>query len=170
MMPPRSHGLAPVADAHATVLVLGSLPGVQSLREQRYYAHPRNHFWWIMGKVYCIPNSLDYAGRTQALRHQRVAVWDVLGSGVRPGSLDAAIDLGSATANDFPAFLEGLPALRRIVFNGALAERLFRGRVLPSLAPAHQAIARVRVPSTSPANASVPPEAKLAAWREALTG
>ena len=170
MTPPRSHGLAPVADPQASVLVLGSLPGVQSLREQRYYAHPRNHFWWIMGKVYSFPDSLDYAGRTQALRDQGVAVWDVLGSGVRPGSLDAAIDLASATPNDFPAFLAGLPALRRIVFNGALAERLFRLRVLPTLAPAHHAIARVRLPSTSPANASVRPEAKLAAWRDALTG
>lgn len=165
---PRSTGLAPIADASARVLVLGSLPGAQSLREQRYYAHPRNHFWWVMDEVLAIPAALPYAARVQALQERGVAVWDVLASGVRPGSLDASIEVASAKANDFASFLSRLPALERILFNGAFAEGLFVKRVLPTLPPALQALTRHRLPSTSPANASVRPDAKLAAWRAAL--
>ena len=164
----RHRGLPALADPRAQVLVLGSLPGTQSLLEQRYYAHPRNHFWWIMGKVFSFPTTLDYPLRVQALHERGVAVWDVLESGIRPGSLDAAIDLKSAVANDFSGFLTQIPSLDRIVFNGAMAERLFRERVLGSLTADQQLIARARLPSTSPANASTPPAAKLAAWQAAL--
>ena len=170
MMPtPRSTGLPPIADARARVLVLGSLPGAQSLREQRYYAHPRNQFWPVVGAVFDIAPTLDYAIRTQALQDRGVAVWDVLASGVRPGSLDAAIDLATAAPNAFPDLLAGLPRLQRILFNGALADRLFLRQVLPTLSAAQLSIARIRLPSTSPANASVSAADKLAAWRDALT-
>ncbi|MFY2763507.1 DNA-deoxyinosine glycosylase [Arenimonas sp. MALMAid1274] len=160
--------MPPIADARARVLVLGSLPGVQSLREQRYYAHPRNHFWWVMDQVFAIPVALPYAARVQELQSHGVAVWDVLASGVRQGSLDSAIELASARVNDFPALLDALPRLQRIVFNGALAEALFQRHVVPTLPTDLAALPRLRLPSTSPANASVPADQKLARWRQAL--
>ena len=121
-----------------------------------------------MAEVFSIPTTLDYPTRLQALRDHGIAVWDVLASGVRPGSLDASIDLATGKPNDFPAFFDQLPQLRHIVFNGALAETLFTRRVLPTMSPEHQSLARLRLPSTSPANASVPPAVKLAIWRAAL--
>ena len=161
-------GLSPVATADCKTLVLGSLPGAESLRLQQYYAHPLNYFWKLMGEVCGFSPALPYPQRASALLGQQVALWDVLASGRRPGSLDSAIDLHTAEINAFDSFLQGLPALKRIVFNGALAERLFVQRVLPGLSSSQQAIARLRLPSTSPANASVSRIDKLSTWRAAL--
>ncbi len=160
----RSVGLAPVADAGCRILVLGSLPGAESLRLQQYYAHPRNCFWEVVGEVCGFSALLPYPQRLCALLACKVAVWDVLASGHRPGSLDSAIDLLTAEVNPFPSFLRTLPGLKRIVFNGAVAERLYVQRVLPGLSPPQQGIARLRLPSTSPANASVPRRDKFNAW------
>ena len=165
---PISTGLPPVAAPGCRVLILGSLPGAESLRLEQYYAHPRNSFWELMASVFGFAAALPYPQRLQALLARNVAVWDVLASGHRPGSLDSAIDLASAEVNLFPSFLRELPALQRVLFNGAMAERLFLQRVLPQLSPEHQAIARLRLPSTSPANASVPKLDKASAWRAAL--
>jgi TDG/mug DNA glycosylase family protein len=166
---PISTGLPPVAAPGCRFLVLGSLPGAESLRLQQYYAHPRNSFWELMASLYGFARVLPYPLRLQALLANDIAVWDVLASGHRPGSLDSAIDLASAQVNPFSDFLRELPALQRILFNGAVAERLFVQRVLPQLSPEHQAITRLRLPSTSPANASIPKQVKLSAWRAALT-
>jgi TDG/mug DNA glycosylase family protein len=165
---PISTGLPPAAAPGCRILILGSLPGAESLRLQQYYAHPRNNFWELMASVFGFAAALPYPQRLQALLANEVSVWDVLASGHRPGSLDSAIDLATAEVNPFPSFLRELPALQRILFNGAMAERLFVQRVLPQLSPEHQAIARLRLPSTSPANASVSKLDKLRAWRAAL--
>ena len=165
---PISTGLPPVAAPGCRILILGSLPGAESLRLQQYYAHPRNSFWELTASALGFAATLPYPQRLQALLANKVAVWDVLASGHRPGSLDSAIDLASAQVNPFSDFLRELPALQRILFNGAMAERLFVQRVLPELTPDHQAIARLRLPSTSPANASIPKLDKLSAWRAAL--
>jgi TDG/mug DNA glycosylase family protein len=165
---PISTGLPPVAAPGCRILILGSLPGAESLRLQQYYAHPRNSFWGLMASALGFAAALPYPQRLQALLANEVALWDVLASGHRPGSLDSAIDLASAEVNSFSDFLRELPALQRILFNGAMAERLFVQRVLPELSAEHQTIARMRLPSTSPANASVPKQDKLSAWRAAL--
>src|SRR5210317_1751806 len=93
-----SEGFAPVARGDARVLVLGSLPGARSIAEQQYYAHPQNAFWPIMRELFMIDG--DYAARCDQLRENGIALWDVLRSSVRPGSMDADIQLGSAVAND----------------------------------------------------------------------
>jgi hypoxanthine-DNA glycosylase len=165
---PISTGLPPVAAPGCGILILGSLPGAESLRLQQYYAHPRNSFWALTASALGFAATLPYPQRLQALLANNVAVWDVLACGHRPGSLDSAIDLATAEVNPFRDFLLELPALRRILFNGAMAERLFVQRVLPELTSEHQAIARLRLPSTSPANASIPKLDKLSAWRAAL--
>ncbi len=160
----RSEGFPPIADPQARVLVLGSLPGQRSIVEGRYYAHPQNAFWRIMGELFGVEG--DYATRCVQLAEQGIALWDVLHSSVRPGSMDAAIRPETARVNDFASFFSEHPQLVLIAFNGTKAEQLFRRFVDPrGITPALRC---VRLPSTSPAYASMPFSGKLAAWREAL--
>ena len=156
----------PVVADGARVLVLGSMPGNASLDAQRYYAHPRNLFWPIMGALFDAGPELAYRLRLSRLTAAGVALWDVAGECVRPGSLDARIQPGSVVANDLAGLLQAQPGIRRICFNGATAEALFRRHVSPTLdAPP----ACIRLPSTSPAHAAMSFDAKLAAWRNGLT-
>ncbi|OZA12577.1 MAG: DNA-deoxyinosine glycosylase, partial [Hydrogenophilales bacterium 17-62-8] len=83
-------GFPPIADAHARILILGSLPGQVSLQRQQYYAQPQNAFWKIMGRLFDAGPELAYAERTQRLVENGIALWDVCASAQRPGSLDAA--------------------------------------------------------------------------------
>ena len=120
----HSEGFPPVARSDARVLVLGSLPGRQSIAAQQYYAHPRNAFWKIMHDLYGIDG--DYSARCHALVNEGVALWDVLHASVRPGSLDADIDVRTAVVNDLRGFVQAHKSLEAIVFNGKKAESLFR--------------------------------------------
>ena len=159
-----SEGFRPIASADAEILVLGSLPGDRSIAEQQYYAHPQNAFWPIMRELFGIEG--DYPVRCTQLMQNRIALWDVLQSSVRPGSMDADIQLHSARANDFPGFLREHREIRVIAFNGKKAEQLFR-RLVPADSVAAE-ISLVDLPSTSPAYAAMPFSGKLAAWRAAL--
>ena len=154
----------PVANAAARILILGSMPGAASLAASRYYAHPRNAFWPIMGELIGAGPELPYRERLMVLKRHGIALWDVLKSCHRPGSLDAAIDDASLEPNDLPGFLRRHPRIDRLYFNGAKAEQVFRRHVLPRLEAA--ACPRcVRLPSTSPAHAARSFEQKLDAWR-----
>lgn len=157
----------PIADASSRVLILGSMPGKASLDANEYYAHPRNAFWPIVGDVLGIDPSAPYAERTAGLLARGVALWDVLESCVRPTSMDADIDEASIVVNDFHGLLERSPAIERICFNGTKAAQAFVRYVAEEVG-AVDAIEQRRLPSTSPANASIPYDRKLAAWREAL--
>ena len=158
----------PLAAPGARLLILGSMPGVASLQAQRYYAHPHNQFWPIMARLLGFDPGLPYAERCAALTAAGIAVWDVLQSCVRPGSLDADIDAASARSNDFATFLATQTQIRHILFNGGAAEALFRRHVLTTLPLT--GISCQRLPSTSPAHAALRPDAKQAAWRAALGG
>lgn len=159
-----STGFPPVERADAAILILGSLPSERSIAEQQYYAHPQNAFWRIMRELYGIEG--DYASRCRQLAESGVALWDVLMSSRRPGSMDADISMTEAKPNDFAAFLEHHPSVRLIAFNGRKAEQLFTRFVDPLGVAAK--IPRTLLPSTSPAYASLPFSGKLAAWRKAL--
>jgi TDG/mug DNA glycosylase family protein len=156
-----SKGFPPIARQDARVLVLGSLPSRASLRARQYYAHPRNAFWTIMLEIAGADGS--YASRCRSLREQGIAVWDVLSSSVRPGSLDADIDMTSAVPNDFEGFLAGHRDIRLVCFNGRKAQQLFERYVQPL--QRHREPALALLPSTSPANASLTMAEKLEAWR-----
>jgi len=152
----RLQGLAPIADAGARLLVLGSFPGAASLASQQYYGHPRNQFWSILSALWGIDLLLlPYACRVAALSQQGLALWDVYAACSREGSLDSAIE--DAEANDVAGLVERLPALRAIAHNGAESARSMR--VMRTLG-----LAVHRLPSTSPANASWSFERKRAAW------
>jgi len=152
-----------LANANAKTLILGSMPGQASLAARQYYAHPRNAFWPIMGELFGAHPTVDYADRVDLLLSARIAVWDVLGACLRPGSLDSAIQRDSMVANDFRKFFAGHRQISRIFFNGAKAAELFDTLVLPGLEPF--AASRFRLPSTSPAHAGMKFRDKLAAWR-----
>lgn len=161
----RSEGFPPIARRDARLLVLGSLPGERSIAERQYYAHPRNVFWRIMQDVFGICG--DYGTRCDALTQRHIAVWDVLRSSVRPGSLDADIVTGSARANDFASFLAKHRCIQRVLCNGQKAAQLFNRLVVPTLDVQLPVIA---MPSTSPAHASMRYDVKLRKWRAELTG
>lgn len=158
-------GFPPASRCHARVLVLGTMPGVASLKAVRYYAHPRNAFWPIAATLLGFDVALPYEARIEALNEAGVALWDVLAACERPGSLDAAIDAQSAQANDFAGFLTAHPGITRICFNGGSAQALFRRHVLPALSKSHPEMEYAALPSTSPAHAAMPFAAKLEAWR-----
>ncbi|MFC3851669.1 DNA-deoxyinosine glycosylase [Salinispirillum marinum] len=151
----------------ANILILGSMPGVASLDAQQYYAHPRNAFWPIMGSLFNFDSNAPYAQKVAALQAANVAVWDVLASCYRPGSLDAAIDPASTVPNDFSALFARHPALHRVFCNGATAEQLFRRHVLPGI---DRQLSLSRLPSTSPAHAALSLDAKTTLWRSAILG
>jgi hypoxanthine-DNA glycosylase len=154
----------PIEQRDARVLVLGSLPGPESLRRQEYYAHSRNAFWRIMTDLCSWPSDLTYAARTAGLTRAGVALWDVCGSAFRAGALDVAIQNSSIKTNDFAAFLTAHRSLGLICFNGTRAEAIYRRRVLPGLSVQLQAIRLQVLPSTSPANATMPYAEKLRRW------
>ncbi|MEW5903905.1 MAG: DNA-deoxyinosine glycosylase [Pseudomonadota bacterium] len=163
---PRLISFPPVADRSATLLILGSMPGIKSLHAHEYYAHPHNAFWKIMGALIGATPQLLYPQRLQTLQQAHIALWDVLHSCEREGSLDS--DIQAEQANDFASFFVRHPNITRVCFNGTKAEQSFRRYVA-----AKQALPDLhytRLPSTSPAHAGMRYEEKLAAWRAALLG
>ncbi|MSQ21271.1 MAG: DNA-deoxyinosine glycosylase [Betaproteobacteria bacterium] len=160
---PIIQGFAPIANRNASILILGSMPGNASLAAGRYYAHPQNAFWRIMAALLRIDAGSPYRARTQVLKSAGIALWDVLQSCTREGSLDAMIDPDAEIANDFAGFFRTHRQVTRVFFNGAKAEACFKRHVLPVMGSAPLSYARL--PSTSPAHASMPFERKLAAWQ-----
>lgn len=154
----------PVADNHATVLILGSMPGKESLKQNQYYAHPHNVFWKIMGELVGAQRELPYKERLLKLTAAHIALWDVLKTCEREGSLDS--DIQNETANDFVSFFRMHPLITHVFFNGAKAEQSFNKFVLAKqkLPPLNFR----RLPSTSPAHAGMRYTEKLKVWREAM--
>ena len=163
----RIRSFPPIEGASAHTLILGTMPGAASLAAVQYYAHPRNAFWTILADLIGFDPQLDYVARTQRLVDAGIAVWDVLRSCERRGSLDSDIDRTSVVANDFGRFFRQHPKIHRVFFNGGNAESLYRRHVWRTLAPA-QSLSYRRLPSTSPANASIARAAKAEVWRVAI--
>jgi hypoxanthine-DNA glycosylase len=149
--------LAPEVSGLTRLLVLGSFPSVASLQAGQYYAHPRNQFWPLLGAIWGVDlPAMAYAERLAEVRRRGLGIWDVHARCRRQGSLDAAIE--DAVPNDLPGLVAAMPALRAIAHNGgesARAMRVTRTLGLPVL----------RLPSSSPANASWSFARKLEAWR-----
>lgn len=156
----------PIADERSEILILGSMPGHASLAAVQYYAHPHNAFWKIMAALLEFDLSISYQDKTRVLLSHRIALWDVLQSCNRQGSLDARIELNSEVPNDFSTFFRAHSSIARVFFNGAKAEMSYRRHVLKqaNLPP----LSYLRLPSTSPAHAGRSFNQKLEAWREIL--
>lgn len=157
-MPPVRHAsFAPHVAPDTRLLILGSLPGARSLAERRYYAHPTNQFWRLVGEVIGQPlATMDYDARLAALREARVGLWDVIRTAERRSSSDSAIR--EVETQDLAALVATLPELRMIAFNGGKAAAIGR-RQLPVL----EGVAVVDLPSSSAANTGGYVE-KLTRW------
>lgn len=157
---PRLVGLAPVIARRSRLVVLGSFPGAASLAAGQYYAHPRNQFWPLVSALWRVDLvSLPYPKRLAELRARGLGLWDVYASCRRAGSLDSAIE--DAQWNDLASLRRRAPSLIAVAHNGAESARA-RDVTLGL------GVAVLRLPSTSPANASWSFERKLAAWRAAF--
>ncbi|PHV11446.1 DNA-deoxyinosine glycosylase [Chitinimonas sp. BJB300] len=158
-MTERKRCFPPVVDAHTRVLLLGSLPGEASLKANRYYAHPQNRCWHLLGEVLGIPLvDQTYIDRLAALLRHGVGLWDVIAEADRPGSLDAAIR--NQAHNDLHQLVNQLPNLHTIAFNGGTAARLGRRQLADLTKP----LQLLDLPSSSPAY-TLPYAEKLTRWQ-----
>ena len=161
-----NEGFDYVAGKDASLLVLGSMPGIESLKMQQYYAHPRNIFWDLIGEMFHFEPSIPYPERLLQLKLNRIALWDVAHQCERSGSLDSNIKNDSVVANDFQRLFKTSPQISAIFFNGKKAEQLYRRLVLPDLPEPHNSIALHALPSTSPAHASLSRKEKAKLWSQ----
>lgn len=158
---PAKRSFPPVIGERPRVLVLGTLPGEESLRVQQYYAHPRNLFWPILFALFDATLRADYRAKLDFVRVQRVALWDVCMLGEREASSDATIRREIPNAID--RLLNVHPSIRAVAFNGTSARRLYDKHF-----PRRPNLTYLAMPSTSPAHARLDFTAKLAQWRELL--
>jgi hypoxanthine-DNA glycosylase len=163
--PPAKRSFPPVVDNRAGILVLGTLPGEESLRVQQYYAHPRNLFWPILFALFDAAPVRDYAAKLAFATARRVALWDVCMIGEREASADATIR--GEIPNAIDRLLDEHPSIRAVAFNGTSARRLYDRHF-----PRRPGLTYLAMPSTSPAHARLDFAAKLARWtalRQILT-
>ena len=142
------------------------MPSAASLDAGRYYAHPRNLFWDIVGEWFGVARDAPYRERRRALTDHRIALWDVLHDCRREGSLDSAIR--QPRANDFAAFYADHPHIVAVFFNGGTADKLYRKHVAIT-AIERRPLQLTGLPSTSPANAGIPLVRKRARWGAVLS-
>jgi double-stranded uracil-DNA glycosylase len=155
---PAKRSFPPIVDGRARVLVLGTLPGEESLRRQEYYAHPRNLFWPILFALFDAAPAVDYRAKLGFAMAQQVALWDVCAVGEREASADATIRREQPNAID--QLLDTHPLIRGVAFNGTGARRLYDHHF-----PRHPNLTYLALPSTSPAHARLDFAAKLGHWR-----
>ncbi len=159
----------PIVPDVANIIILGSIPGEASLKQQQYYAHPRNAFWYILAKYFDVEIPSLYEGRKALVRQHGIVLWDVMRCCDRLGSLDSKIDSQTIVVNEFePLFLQQ-PKILAVLFNGAKAESEYRRRVLPLLPEKQRSLKLIRLPSTSPAMASMNREEKYHLWCDVLS-
>lgn len=151
-------GFAPVAEADARILILGTMPSVKSLEEGQYYGHPQNAFWRILFSLWGLPLPDEYAARTAFLLEKKIALWDVVRCCEREGSADANIE--RPMPNDFVGLSMRCPHLQALFFNSRNAEGLYRRLVRPD---PFRTLTKTTLPSTSPARA-MPFEKKETLW------
>lgn len=146
----RISGLPALSGPDSQVLILGTMPGRESLLKGQYYANPRNDFWRLVFGIFGVqlPPGIIYSQRIEFLRERRLAVWDVLHSCERTGSGDEGIL--SPAANDFESFFQANPGVRCLCFNGKKARELFEEMVRPTLT---RGMGLITLPSSSPAHA-----------------
>ena len=160
----RIFSFPPSASPDAAMLILGSMPGAESLRKQQYYAHPRNKFWEIMGHIFDFPKDASYEEKLKTLMKNKLALWDVVHSCHREGSMDS--DIRNVEVNAFENFFKTHKRIGKVFFNGQTAQRFFIKYTSDMKIPELEFCV---LPSSSPANASIPFEKKLSIWKSSLS-
>lgn len=152
-----------IADKQTTTLIIGSMPGVASLDAVEYYAHKHNLFWRFVFEAFNAEfNSPSYAEKISLLTAHHFGLWDAAKNCIREGSLDTNIK--NVIPNDFKLLFAQYPNIKRLLFNGQKAFQLFK-RFHPEFL---QKMKYEILPSTSPANASIPLIERRRVWIEAL--
>jgi len=152
----------PIIDENATILILGSIPGVESLLKQQYYANQRNQFWRMMFTLFDLPIVEKYEDKIAFLHSKQIALWDVIASCYREGSLDCNIE--EERINDFSTLFQKYPKIQSVIFNGDKAYQSFKKNVGFKN---NENITYIKLPSTSPAH-TVSFESKFDKWREEI--
>ncbi len=152
-------GLVPVIDENSKVLILGTMPGVESLKQQAYYSHSRNLFWQLIGEITNGQVPVEYEDKKKYLLKNNIAIWDICKACIREGSLDS--NISSETPNDIRTFIDEHPNIKTIAFNGKEAAKLF-GKHIGNI----NGINLIVLPSTSPANAGVSWDVKVKEWNK----
>lgn len=153
----RINSFPPIVDEHSEILILGSVPGAKSLEMQQYYAHPQNQFWKILFHLFDAEFSSDYQRKIKLLKQNKIALWDVIESCERKGSLDTEIK--NEIDNNIPQLIESHPNIKTIFCNGQksyknLIKILGKNFKIPILV----------LPSTSPLH-TIKFEEKLESWK-----
>lgn len=157
------HPFAPVYDENSEILILGTFPSVKSRENQFYYGHPQNRFWKVLAAVFKDDVLVSMDEKIQFLHRHHIALWDVIATCEITGSADASIT--NATPNDIAGLLKKAP-IRKIYCNGTKSWELFQKYIQPGL---ENKLPIVKLPSTSPANASWTLEKLVAAWEKEIT-
>ncbi|MFO7611020.1 MAG: DNA-deoxyinosine glycosylase [Clostridia bacterium] len=156
------HGFPPIVGDNSRILILGSMPGAESIRLAEYYAHPRNAFWPVIYGIHGRSPDTEYTARKNFLLSIGAALWDVVESCERNGSSDSAIK--KPVFNDFLCFFRRYPEIGHVCFNGRKAETLFFSRFKNSF----PGLTYTRLGSTSPAHA-VMMDSRLLDWKRLLS-
>ncbi len=158
-----AESFAPLIDQHTEILIIGTMPGIKSLEEAQYYAHPRNAMWPIIARIYNKNKDfVSYHEKIACLLKNRIGMWDNLQYCERNGSLDSNIK--NEIPNNFEQLLTKYPRVKKLLFNGQKSYGFFK-KYHPALLERYQH--RI-MPSTSPANASQKAEFKFETWRQEL--
>lgn len=155
----------PSIDNNSKILILGSMPGVKSLEEQQYYAHPQNRFWKVVGAICGEPNlpEVDYGTKLKTLLDNKIALWDTIKSCKRNGSLDSNIQ--NETPNDIRKLLKKYPNIQTICLNGNKSYSAFK-KYFPDLLEKYSCY---KMPSTSPANARYSLDVLVKEWFDIIS-
>lgn len=153
----KVESLSPIVNINSKILILGTMPGIESLRKQEYYGHSRNLLWKMIAHITGNEIPEQYKEKVKLLNAEGIALWDVCMTCIREGSLDSNIQ--DETPNDLHTLIDKYPTIKAIAFNGKEAAKLF-GKHIGSM----EGIRLISLPSTSPANASIPMKTKIEAW------
>jgi len=154
----RKVAFAPIVDSASKILLLGTMPGEESLKKLQYYGHKQNQFWKILFTLYNEPLASDYEKQVAFLYEKRIALWDVLQSCEGKGSLDSNIK--NEIPNDFKSFFAEYPQIKYVFFTSRKAESFYKKYVGFELDKIFQAL-----PSPSPAYAAMKFDDKVDRWK-----
>ncbi len=158
----KQHPFMPIYNADSEILILGSLPSVESVKRGFYYMHPENRFWKVLSRIYeedAYHMSIEEK-RLFILKHH-LALYDIIYSCTIKNSSDSSIT--NPICTNIKEVLRGMNT-KKILLNGKTAYQIFIKQY-----PELKEIA-ICLPSTSSANARVSLDALTLIWKEALKG
>lgn len=152
----------PIVNQNSKILLLGTMPGEKSLKQQEYYAHGRNQFWKLIFSIFNEPFTNNYGLKTQLLLNKGIALWDVLQHCDRRGSADN--NISNETPNDFANFYQVYPLIKHVFFSSGKTELLYHTYV-----GKNEALTFHNLPSPSGANTWKTFDEKLHDWKTILS-